>query len=292
MEFLHQAVEKDPTDALAYAGLADGYITLMHGANPPADVVARAKAAARTAVELDGSLPQAVFAMGAIKGYVEWDWPVGIATFRRAIELNPSFAMAHYHLAWFLALQGQMQEAIAEHIKAREADPLNPLHTAWLGELYRWNGQHDLAIAETKKAIELNPKFPPSYFVQGLTYADQGQWNKAVEMMRQASEAGPGLALGDRARCPRVPAARPRLGRLLAELEKEPTSSWTALWRGTLHAALGEKDAAFKWLSYEPHHIWTPWLFSKEWQIFIKPLHGRPAIPGDAAQDERAGVET
>lgn len=60
--------------------------------------------------------------------------------------------MAHYHLAWFLALQGQMQEAIAEHIKAREADPLNPLHTAWLGELYRWNGQYDLAIAEARKS--------------------------------------------------------------------------------------------------------------------------------------------
>jgi serine/threonine protein kinase/tetratricopeptide (TPR) repeat protein len=275
MEYLHQAVELDPTDPLAYAGLSDGYITLAHGANPPKDAFVLARTAARTAIELDGTMPQAVFAMGAIKGYIEWDWPVGIATLRRTIELNPSFAMAHYHLAWYLVLQGQMQEAIAEHIKAREADPLNPLMTAWLGELYRWNGQHDLAIAETKKAIELNPKFPPSYFVQGLTYADLGQWDKAIGAMRQAGEADPDWRWAVGA----MSAGAGRAGdarKVLAELTKEPTSSWTALWRGTLHAALGEKDEAFKWLSYEPHHIWTPWLFTKEWQVFIKPLMGDP----------------
>jgi TolB-like protein/tRNA A-37 threonylcarbamoyl transferase component Bud32 len=279
MEYLHQAVELDPTDPLAYAGLSDGYITLAHGANPPQDAFIRAKAAARTAVELDGALPQAVFAMGAIKGYIEWDWPVGIATLRRTIDLNPSFAMAHYHLAWFLVLQGQMQEAIAEHIKAREADPLNPLMTAWLGELYRWNGQYDLAIAEVRKALELSPKFWPSYFVQGMTYADQGRWDQAIEAMRQAGEADPEAhwAVGAMyARAGRTAEAR----KMLAELNKEPASSWTALWRGCIYAALGEKDAAFKWLSYEPHHIWTPWLFSKEWQMFMKPLYGDPRFRG------------
>jgi TolB-like protein/Flp pilus assembly protein TadD len=275
MEYLHQAVEKDPTDALAYAGLADGYITLAHGADPPQDALVRAKAAARTAVELDGSLPQGVFALGAIKGYDEWDWPGGIAALRRTIELNPSFAMAHYHLAWFLALQGQMQEAIAEHIKAREADPLNPLHTAWLGELYRWNGQYDLAIAEARKSIELNPKFPPGHFVLGWTCYDQGKLDQAVEAMRQTAEANPNWrwALGAMyARVGRTAEAR----QMLAELNKLPVRSWTALWRGTVSAALGDKDDAFKWLGYEPHHIWTPWLFSKEWDIFIKPIRDDP----------------
>jgi tetratricopeptide (TPR) repeat protein len=234
-----------------------------------------ARAAARTALELDGTLPQSVFAMGALKGYVDWDWPVAIATLRRTIDLNPSFAMAHYHLAWFLVLQGQMQEAIAEHIKAREADPLNPLMTAWLGELYRWNGQPDLAFAEVRKALDLNPKFWPSYFVQGLAYADQGKWDQAIDAMRKAGDADPEAhwAVGAMyAAAGRTAEAR----KMLAELNKEPDSSWTALWRGCYYAALGEKDNAFKWLSYEPHHIWTPWLFSKEWQIFIKPLHDDP----------------
>ncbi len=275
MEYLHQAVEMDPTDPLAYAGLADGYLTLAHGADPPPDALGRAKAAARTAVELDGTLPQGMFAMGAIKGYGEWDWPGGISALRRTTELNPSFAMAHYHLAWFLALQGQMKEAIAEHIKAREDDPLNPLHTAWLGELYRWNGQPELAMAEARKALELNAKFPPAHFVMSLTHAGQGRWDEAVRAMGQVADGNPNWrwALGAlQARTGRTVEAR----RMLAELNGQATTSWTALWRGCLYAALGEKDSAFKWLSYEPHHAWTPWLFSTEWRIFIEPLYSDP----------------
>ena len=109
----------------------------------------------------------------------------------------------------------------------------------------------------------------------GLTYADQGQWDQAVEAMRQAGEANPNWrwALGAMyARTGRTEQAR----QMLAELHAKPTRSWTALWRGTLHAALGDKDEAFTWLSYEPHHIWTPWLFSPEWQIFMEPLHSDP----------------
>jgi len=63
-------------------------------------------------------------------------------------------------------------------------------------------------------------------------------------------------------------------------VETDPTdplaSEWTALWRACIYAALGETDAAFKWLEYKAHHAWTPWLLSPEWQIFIKPLHGDP----------------
>jgi serine/threonine protein kinase/tetratricopeptide (TPR) repeat protein len=275
MDFLHQAVEKDPTDPLAYAGLAGGYITLAHGADPPPDAMFRAKAAARTALELDGTLPQAVFALGVIKGYDEWDWPGAEQTLRRAIELNPSFAMAHYHLAWFLALVGRMPEAIAEHIRAREADPLNPLHTAWLGELYRWDGQYERAIAEAEKSIELNPKFPPGHFVLGLTYADQGKWEQSIEAMRQAGEAAPDWRwpLGAMfAVTGRTSEARD----MLAELNRGPVTPYTALWRACLFSTLGEKDEAFKWLNYEHPHIWTPWLLSQEWKMFIKPLHGDP----------------
>jgi TolB-like protein len=283
MDYLHQAVEVDPTDALAYAGLANGYITLAHGQDSTPDALVRAKAAAQTAVELDPLLPQGVFALGVIKGYDQWNWAEGERELRRAIELNPSFAMAHYHLAWFLALEGQhLPEAIAEHIKARDVDPLNPLHTAWLGELYRMDGQHDKGIAEARKAMELRPQYPVSEFVLSLVCADQGKWDDAIEAMRQtnwkwglpAMYAAAGRA--DEARS------------MLATLESQKVNPWNALWRAITYAALGEKDAAFKWASHEPHHVWLPALFTNEWRIFGGPLHDDPRF---AEMQRKMGVQ-
>jgi len=65
--------------------------------------------------------------------------------------------MTHYHYAWYLALFGRMDEAMVEHKRAKELDPLNPLHTAWLGELYRWEGRYEEALEEVRKSLELNP---------------------------------------------------------------------------------------------------------------------------------------
>jgi serine/threonine-protein kinase len=275
MEYLHQAVEQDPTDALAYAGLADGYITIAHGPDPTPDALFRAKAAAQTAIELDPTSPQGVLAVGVIKSYDEWDWAGGEQELRRAIELNPSFAMAHYHLAWVLTISGRLPEAIAEHIKAREADPLNPLMTAWLGELYRIDKQYDKAIAEVRKAMDLNPKFTISQFLMSFIYADQGKWDQAVETMRQLSEDDPDWRWALGAMCAaagRTAEAR----RILAELDARPVTPWGALWRAVINAALGEKDMAFKWMNHQPHHVWLPVLTLKEWQIFGKPLYGDP----------------
>lgn len=270
MDYLHQAVELDPTDALAYAGLADGYVTLAHGPDSTTDALLRARAAAQTAVDLDPLLPQGVFALGVVKGYDEWNWADGERDLRRAIDLNESFAMAHYHLAWFLAIQGNLPEAIVEHIRARDVDPLNPLHTAWLGELYRIDGKYEKALAEVRKAMELDRQFPISQFVLSLIYADQGKWDEAIEAMRQTKWQW-GL--------PAMYAAAGRTGEarsLLAKLESQKVNPWNALWRTIIYAALGEKDAAFKWANHRPKHVWLPAVFLREWQVFARPLHGDP----------------
>jgi TolB-like protein len=260
MEFLHRAIEEDPTDPLAYAGLADGYITIAHGADPLPDALSRARAAARTAFELDPTLPQASFALGVIKGYDEWDWEGGERELRHTIDLNPSFAMAHYHLAWFIALDDRrLPEAIEEHIRARDLDPLNPLHTAWLGQLYVEDGQYDKALDEATRAIELNPKVPIGYRVLSELYARQGKWDQAIAAMQTAVGADPawrwrlGLLY---IQAGRTAEARP----IIAALEKARVTPWTAMWRARLAAALGDREAAFRWLNYEHPHIFLPWL--------------------------------
>ncbi len=275
MDYLHEAVALDPTDALAYAALADGYFTLAHGANPPPDALVRGRAATRTAVDLDPTLPQALLDQGWIQGYLDWDWDEGIATTRRVIELNPSSAWAYYNLAWFLDLKGQIPEAIAAHATARDLDPLNPLMTAWLAILYTYDGRPELAIAEARKALDLMPGFPTAYFVIAETHATQGRWDQAIEAIGNAAKGDPSWhwALGAMyARAGRTAEAR----RILAEMDKESTTAYITFWRAATYAALGENDEAFKWITREPRHVWVSWMFTKDFEWVMQPVLSDP----------------
>jgi TolB-like protein len=257
--YLQEAVEKDPADPLAYAGLALGYIEIAHGADPTEDARQRASAAARTALKLDDSLAEALLASGLVKGYYDWDWEDAIRDIERALDVNPSLAMAHFQLSWFRALFGRMEEAIEEHKRAKELDPFNPLHTAWLGELYRWERRYDEAAAEALKSIEMAPNFPTGHFVLGLVYQDKGMYDKAIAAIRKAAEADPAWrwALGPAyLAAGRTDEAR----KLLAELNQQKGTAWTAFWRLAIYAALGQNDEAFRWLNYKQHHVWIPWI--------------------------------
>lgn len=87
-----------------------------------------------------------------------------------------------------------MNEAIAEHKRAREADPLNPLHTAWLGWLYYWEERYEEAEEEARRSLELNPNFPVGHFVLGEVYAVRGMYEEAIAAGQKAVKSPP---LGD-----------------------------------------------------------------------------------------------
>jgi len=157
VDYLHEAVEKDPSDPLAYAGLAAAYIQIAHSAMATEDSLPRAKAAAQRALRLDDTLAETLNVFGFIAGYYDWEWETAEEAFQRAIEINPNLAMAHYWYSWQLILFGRMDEALAAHIRAQELDPLTPLHTAWLGGLYWIWGRYDEALEEVQKALEMSP---------------------------------------------------------------------------------------------------------------------------------------
>ena len=259
MAYLHEAVERDPAEPLAYAGLAIGYITLAHGPAPPVDALPRARAAAERALRLDSTLAETLAALAFLKGYYDWEWAAAEQDFQRALELNPSLAMAHYWYSWQLALFGQMDEAIAEHKRAREADPLNPLHTAWLGWLYYWEGRYEEAEDEARRSLELNPNFPVGHFVLGEVYAARGMYEEAIAAARKAVEVAPAWrwVLG---RIYALAGRRDEARQIVAELEEQEVTPWNAFSLAVVYTALGEKDEAFRWLAYERPHAWVPWV--------------------------------
>jgi len=191
LAYLQQAIDKDPTNPLPYAGLALGYCLIGHGPAPPPDAWARAKAAALKAEELGGALAETEAALGIIYLYFEWDWAGAEQAFRRALALNPSLPDARRNYSWYLFMTGQRDEALAEMKRAIEVDPLTPLWSADLGWQYCWTGRYEEATDAAQKALELDPNHDQGLCVLGMVYAEKGMYTEAIATLQKLSTLHP-----------------------------------------------------------------------------------------------------
>ena len=191
IQYFHQAIDRDPQYALAFAGLADGYLLLSvgdYGVLAPKDAIGRAKEAATKAIELDDTLAEAHTSLGFM-GYVyDWDWSNAETHFRRAIELNSNYATAHHWYALFLALQGRTNEAQVEAHKALAIDPLSPIINTDLGLISYYGHQYGAAIEQLKTTLTLDPDFAVAHWRLGHAYAQSGKFREAESEMRRALE--------------------------------------------------------------------------------------------------------
>jgi serine/threonine protein kinase/Flp pilus assembly protein TadD len=272
LAYLHEAVEKDPSDPLAYAGLAAAYIQIAHSPLATDDSLPRAKAAAQRALRLDDTLAETHNVFGFITGYYDYEWETAERAFQRAIEINPNLAMAHYWYSWQLILFDRMEEAEAEHIKALELDPLTPLHSAWLGGLYWIWGRYEKALEEIHKTLEMSPNNWTVLYVLGHIYVDRGMYKEAIEVLQKASARYRNLRflLG----CAYAKSGkRDEALEILADLEKMETTPFSAFCLAEFNIALGNMDEAFRWLNYERPHCWVPWI-----RVLppFRPLRGDP----------------
>ena len=273
LAYLHQAIEHDPADPLAYAGLAGGYSIIGHGPAPSPEALPRAKAAALKALELDDTLAEAHAVLAEVKLYYDWDWAGAEQAFQRALQLNPNLAEAHAHYAWYLARLGRLDEGLAEMKRAQELDPLEPIYSAFLGQQYWGAGLYNEAIDEARKSLELNPDFPIGLYVIGVVYATKGMYEEAIAAHQKTHAVAPdwGWGLGH---AYALAGRRDEALNALAELgeEYQQRNAWGV---AEIYAALGEKDEAFRWLEagYEYRHNWIPWI---GWNPNYEPLRDDP----------------
>jgi tetratricopeptide (TPR) repeat protein len=262
MAFLHEAVENDPADPFAYAGLAQGYVMWGHDAVDGAEYFKRAKAAARRALELDESLAEAHAALADAAMYHEWDWEAADRAFRRAIDLNPSLAELHAHYAWLHVLRGDWAQAIAEGKMAQELDPLGPAFTSWLSEIYLGAGRYDDALVENEKAFELYPGWKRAHADRGWALVGKGRFDEAYVEYQAASEDVPrwktyyGRALIKGGRLDEA-------GRLLAELTSD-SARVPPPALANFQALYGDLDGAMESLErgFETRNPLMPWIGS------------------------------
>ena len=273
LDYLHQAVENDPEEPLAHAGLAIGYGLYAHTPAPPPFVISRARTAAQKALELDDNIAEVYLALGMISAYRDWDIENAGKFYNRALELNPSLALAHGHHAFCLLIFADEDAALAEGKRAQELDPLVPIYPAWQGWTYYWLERNDEAIKEALKSLELVPDFPIGLYVLGCAYAAKGMYDEAIEVQQKAGAIsldykwglGQTYALTER---------RDEALAVAAELEGQ-LNVWHTWGLAEIYTALGDKDKTFYWLEegYKQRHAYMPWL--KKNPCF-NPLHNDP----------------
>ncbi|MGB5480417.1 MAG: hypothetical protein WBM91_04990 [Eudoraea sp.] len=258
--YLQEAIDKNPADSYAYAGMAEGYITIGHDMMPPPDALPKALAAAKRAIQLDSNNADGWAALSQYHTYDGRDWKLAEYAFKRANELNPSLADNHFHRSWYLALFGRINEAIEEHKLAQELDPFTPQHTAWLGDLYRRVGLYEEGLVEVDKVLHMQDDYALGLYVKGKIFLDQGKNEEALEIFRSASVIFPpmkyfayGPALIDTGHIQEGNA-------LINELENMPRTTFGSLCLSNMYFSLGDFDKGFEWRKFAVKHIWHPWI--------------------------------
>jgi serine/threonine-protein kinase len=249
-DYFKQALEQDPSYALAYAGLADCYVILAgYNLLPPKEAYPLAEASAKKALQLDDTLAEAHTPLASFKEDYEWDWRGGLEEYRRAIELNPGYATAHQWYAEALMRLGRYEEAIAEIERAEQLDPLSLVIHAVHGYVYYHARQYDPAVAQFQKTLDLDANFFPAYLFLGWTYEQKGMYGEAVAQLQKAMALPGGdtaevvAALGH---AYAVSGEKARAAQLLSQLKQEAKRRYVDPYQIALvYAGLGEKDRAF-----------------------------------------------
>jgi serine/threonine protein kinase/TolB-like protein/Tfp pilus assembly protein PilF len=188
IEKFQEAIDQDPSYALAYAGLANAYYVQSSNYLPPREAMPKAKAAAQRALEMDDTLAEAHASLALVKAFYEWDWAGAETEYQRAIELNPGYASAHHWYGWYLALVGRLDEAIAQIKKADELDPLSLEINSDLGLSFFFAGQYERALEQFQKALEEEPQSIWTRFFLGWSFGQMGQLEKAVAEYKKARQ--------------------------------------------------------------------------------------------------------
>lgn len=250
--YFEEAIASDAAYAPAYSGLADCYIALAsRDLDPLLQLMPRAEAAARMALELDPELAEGHASMAAIEEVFHWQWERAQASYLEALRLNPGYVTARQWYALALAHRGRFAEALAQMQIVAESDPLSFMLNASIAVIHYLAHSWDASEQHCHRALEINPHHEPAHFTLGLVQQQRGRFEEAAASLEKALAISKGephvvAALGALAAARGdVDGARERLVELAAAAVARDVSP---VHFATVHVALGEHDRALEWL--------------------------------------------
>ena len=292
LELFQEAIEKDPTYALAWAGVSDCYAMLgmdRYAAMTPRDAYPKAKAAARKALEIDDGLAEAHTSLGYAR-LISWEWAGAEEEFRRAIQLNPDHAQAHHYYGFLLGARGRAEESLTQFRQALEIDPLSLLTNADYGWSYYCAHRYDEAVEQLQKTLEMDARFPQTYLWLGLAYQAAGLYEQSIAAFDEGIRltngnatfvAGRGVTLA-------LAGRRDEAQRILEDFEERRKTQYVPMASLVqMNTALGNFDRAFEWLEQAAEYRASFMMPAKVYPFF-DPLRSDPRFP---ALLERSGLD-
>ena len=259
------ALRAETNCSRSLAGVADCCgLLCWFGALSPGQAGPRAAAAATRAIEIDPSLSEPHASLGLVKFWYEWDWQAAEEEFRRAIELNPSYASARQWYASYLSAMGRLDEAQGELRRARELDPHSLILNMNAADPFFLGRQFDRAAAHLNALLEQEPRFLPALFNLGRIYIQQGRYEEAIaafDYVAQLSGNSQGrLALAQAYGYAGKPDEARRI--LRKEMENTDGRYLASPMIAQIYLSLGEDDKAFEWLrrGIEERSFWIAFL--------------------------------
>lgn len=187
LEYFQKAIDKDPSYALAYSGLADCYSILgTYGVLPAKATLTRAKAAAVAAVAFDDELAEGHTSMGFIRALLDWDWPGAEREFERAAELNPGYWVTAYWRAVVLSARGRFEEAERQVLREIELEPLSPVSMHGAAMTSYLSRRYPDCMERALKGLEIDPDYFLLRFWRGLGYVALSKYPEAIQELQKA----------------------------------------------------------------------------------------------------------
>jgi TolB-like protein/DNA-binding winged helix-turn-helix (wHTH) protein/Flp pilus assembly protein TadD len=251
IELFQQAIDRDPTDALAHAGLSDAYSSLVAwDVLPPLETLPKAKAAAARAIQNADSLAEAHGSLGHARMY-DCDFAGAQTEFERAIRLRPSYATAHWLHALNLSKRAQLDEAVAEARHARTLDPISHISNQVSGWIFYLARRYERAIEEEQKALEMDASLAPARYYLGLAYEQERKFPEAIEELERAVALSGAIPqfVGALGHAYALSGRRSEAINILERLNEQSKTAYVSKFSiAMVYAGLGEKEMTFDFL--------------------------------------------
>jgi serine/threonine protein kinase/Tfp pilus assembly protein PilF len=272
IQHFSQAINLDQAYAPAHAALADCYNQLgteLVGVGSPREYRPRAAAEAIRALQIDANSSEAHAALGYVRHY-QWQWAEAEKAFLRAIELNPSNALARVWYANLLMSRGRFDESLRQVYAARDLDPFSLIVNTNIGWVLYSARRYQEAIEHLTRTVALDPAYPQARRRLANSLASAGRYHEAFaqidELLRLTNRSPSSLTMlaNVYARAGRTEEARAVLRELLAVPDRQYLPPGTI---GAVYASLGDIETAVDWMerSYEEGSNAVAYLASEPW---------------------------